>query len=159
MSLQHGAEGNTLKPVQSIALLLVAAAAIALSAWLGETVGVKGACLGLGIAVLMCVVSNVLMRRTQHDARKAHRFVIGGIIASFGILIVSTILVGVFAAAFLEYASLTTLAVYLVYRAFEAAEFGRPNDSGTQFAAKKPSLAAGYETSASGGVAHREDLP
>ena len=105
-------------------LVLVSVVAVGLSRVLMGADGTVGALLGVGLGVVLCLVSAFITRRV----RKAEnvRLVMVGVIVSFWLLISFVLLVDYLAPHLVRPAALTALAVYLAYRGAEVLELSRP---------------------------------
>ena len=97
------------------------------------TVGNDGlTAVGVGVVVggALSFVSSLFAGAARRKSASSHLFMVAGVTASFGLLIVAMMLLYVLAPQFLRPASLTALALYLTYKSFDVymitkKEFGR----------------------------------
>ncbi len=108
-------------------LVLVSVGAVVLSRVMMGEDGSTGACVGLGIGAVLCLVNFFITRRVRKATEPNFKLIMVGVIVSFWLLIVSVLLVNYLAAPLVKPASLTALALYLAYRGAEVVEFSRPS--------------------------------
>ena len=114
-----------MKLAKLVVFVLVAAAAVTISgSWLGET-GIRGSLIGLSIAVVLSIASFVMVKQAQRNNARAHLFVMGGVVVSIAVIMLSLIGLSNVAADLGQPAGLTALACYLTYRALEVFEVNR----------------------------------
>lgn len=107
-------------------LVLVSAAVVGLSQMFMGVDGTKGACLGLGVGVVLCLVNFFIMRKVRSAEGQKLKLVMVGAFASFVLLIAFVFLVRYLAPTLVRPAALAALALYLAYRAAAVVGLSRP---------------------------------
>ena len=104
----------------------VSAAALALSYELGSSEGLFGSALGVGFAVILCVVCHLCVlvaRRVSVGALSS--VMMSAAFISFVLMATFTLVVGFLRPSCVSYAAVSAFAIYFVFRIFEAIEVSR----------------------------------
>ncbi len=111
--------------VKTMSLLGVSliCAAIAFGRMGGD--GLIGVAAGIGIALLVCGVSSSLTRRAQQRPSETVKLVLLSVLSSFVLLILGMVVVAALAKQYLTASTLTSLTLYLVFRAYDVADVSR----------------------------------
>ena len=101
--------------------------AAGLSLVLGGGTALLGALLGLGVAAVLCGVSAALVARARRSEKRNALLaaLLGGIAASFAIMIVFLVVLAALRRDLLAPAALSAVGAYLTYRFAEALETSR----------------------------------
>jgi hypothetical protein len=106
-----------------LALVLSSAGCISVATWrLGDR-GLRGAALGAGLGIVMCVINHLLLRWVRRTKGNAMYFaMLASMVVSFGLMISGVVVLLYLERGLVEPAAFTALIVYVAFRLLDSVE-------------------------------------